>query len=189
MYVHPVPLLVSGCVNDIGSTLVAAYRIFSLIIGSSIRLRAIVPNRPLRLTFSFYVIRISRTCVGTLLKVGAVLTTRTMSTASPRLPAAAPAFQKRVILLSASLGALTGPWNSAAAVLSYAVHCLTVVVCIILLIVCHCCIGTFIAQPSTMIAMLSRAWLARRGVRRDICIEFPGLVGETLVVLVLVPVS
>lgn len=68
-----------------------------------------------------------------------VVTARTMSTTSPLPNAGVPAARGKSILLSASVGFLMGPDNSAAAVLSRADPRPTVVVYIHLLIVYQVC--------------------------------------------------
>lgn len=58
-------------------------------------------------------------------------------------------------------GALTGPGNSTAPVISYALLHYTVVVPILLLTICNCCIKTFDAFLATTVATLGGTRLAR----------------------------
>lgn len=125
------------------TTFPAADRIVSLIVGSRIPLVAVASRRPLRLLFSLYAILWSRTCLGTILALRAMLTAGTMSAASSWLSAVAPAFSGRWILLSVSMGALTGPENYVAAVLSCAMSHPTMLFRIFLLTVGHIFIRTF----------------------------------------------
>lgn len=146
------------------SILLAAIRITSRKAGSNIPLVAIVPSKPLRLPFSLYAIRWSPTCVAIFLAVKATLIASTISAVSLRFHASAPAFQERRICLSASVGALTGPGNSATAVLSWALPHSTVVVCLFWLTVCLCCTGVVRAPDAATLAMLGcagRFWCVR----------------------------
>lgn len=140
------------------STLLAVVIIISHIAGSKIPLVAVAPRRLLMLPFALYVIRWSHACVGILLAVKAVLTASTISAVSLQFSASAPALQKRRISLSISVGALTGPGNCAAAVLSWAMRHPTVVVRILQLTVYHWCSGIMLARNAATFTMLGRTW-------------------------------
>lgn len=131
-----------------GSIILAAHRITSLVVGNTIPLVAVIPRRLLRLPFLLYVMHWSRTCVGTFLMLRAVLTT------SSRLPASAPAFGGRRIVLSVSIGAFTGLGNSSAALLPYVVLHSTLIAHIFQLPICHCCTGSGLAQDAATVIIL-----------------------------------
>lgn len=146
----------------------AADRIVSLIDSSSILLVAVVSSSSLRLPSSLFVIGSSRTCVGIFLALKAVLTASTMSATSPQLSARAPAFWGRIILPSVFVGSLTSPGNSTVAVLPWVLLRPSIVVCIFLLTVCHCCAETFKAPLAAMIAILGGRRLSRRWVENGV---------------------
>lgn len=109
-------------------TILAAYRTTSRIADSSISLVATVLSSLLRLPFSLNVIFWGRTYDETFLALSVMLIESVMSATSRQFLAGAPAFGSRRIFLSVSVGALTGAGNSAAAVLSWALPRLTVVI-------------------------------------------------------------
>lgn len=141
----------------LGLILLAADKINSLMVGSSILLVAMVSSSPLRLPFSLYFIHWSHTFIRTFLALCVMLTPSTMSAASPGLPAEAPVFRGRRILLFFSVGAFTGPENSAAADFSCTLPHPTVVVRIFRFTICYCCTRSVLATNATMVAMLGRA--------------------------------
>lgn len=138
------------------STLLTADRIASVMVGSSIPLVAVISTRPFSLPFSLYDNRWSRECVRTVLAPGAMLMANTRSAASFQLPAWAPVFRGRKIVLSVSVDVLAGLRNSATAVISCAVPGPTVVVLIFWLTICHCCTRTGLALAAAMVAMFRR---------------------------------
>lgn len=135
-------------------TLLGADRITSLLVSSSIPLGAVVSGRSLRLPFSLYDIRWSYIYVSTLLMRGVLLTDNTRCAASPRLPASAPTFRERRILLSVSGSSLTCSGNYAPGVLSCAVPRPTVVVYIFQFTVYHCSVRSVLALDAPTVVML-----------------------------------
>lgn len=173
----------------LGSIILAVDIITSLSVGRSILRVDVVSSSPLRLFFSLYVIHCSCACVVTFFVLSAVWSASTMSAASPRFPARARAFWRRMIILSVSFGPLTGTGNLAAAVLSRAVARPTVVVLIFSFTICQCYTGSVLALDGATVYMLGRtsayeyvkdgldagAGRGARGVRRGCGVGLPAV--------------
>lgn len=126
----------------------------SLSIGNSLLLVAVMRSSPLRLSFSLYTSRWSLTCKETFLAVRAWFTIITISAASLHHFASIYVVRWRGSFLSTLVWFITGPGNSAAAILSCAFLRPVIVVFICLLTVCHVHTNFFDAHPTAPIVML-----------------------------------
>lgn len=105
--------------------------------------------------------------MGTFLALWTIFIGTTIFTVALLLPAGASTFRERAIIPSVLVTVLTGPGNSAAAVLSSALLRSTVVVHILLLTLCYCYTGTLDIPLAAIVAMFHVGWLVSGRVGRD----------------------